>query len=284
MKIFIDKRPLYGQDPHITKYKDKYLLVQSENEKRIIINTYSDITNPLSDSASHLVWERQNEFQIWAPELHQIDGLWYIYYASSKGDNNTHRTMVAGAAMNPTGPYHFSDRVGPDVWGIDMTVFAWEGQRYAAWSGWENNGDEFPQHLYIAPMVSPVEIGERIKIASPDMDWERSIAPILEGPQALIDRGKLYLFYSANASWKQEYSTGVLELVGNNPLNPRHWLKCPFPLASNTGHGHFLVTDDLFVYHRKLSTLPGWQDREIVTCPAGKLLDSNEWKTFKGES
>lgn len=278
MKIFSDSRPLFGQDPHITLYDGAHLLCESVDEKQIRISSVNLVEK--KRIFHQVVWNNETEHQVWAPELHRVDGLWYIYYASSNGENHTHRTMVVGAATNPFGPYKFSTPIGPDVWGIDMNVFAWKGKKYAVWSGWEKPRDEFPQNLYIAEMLSPTELGERKLLASPYLQWQLSVAPILEGPQAFVDYGTLYLFYSANASWKQEYSTGILELVGENPLNPSHWVECPWPLMTNAGHGH--IVDGMFVYHRKMSTIAGWADREIVTVPKGRLLNSKEFQRFKG--
>jgi len=279
-KGFHEPRPLMGQDPYVANYKGDYYMSESINESQIAVSKLSSLGNPQRQN-SFVVWDEPSEFQVWAPELHQIDGHWYIYYTASNGNNHFHRTYVLGAASNPFGPYHFKERLGPDVWGIDMTTFKWQGRRYAVWSGWKNNGDEFPQNLYIAEMESPVEIGERILLASPYLEWQQSIAPILEGPQAFIHEDKLFLLYSANASWKPEYATGVLELRGRNPLNPLHWLECPWPLATNVGHG--MIRDDYFIFHRKMSLFPGWSDREIVTIPAGELLNGKQFKTFQGK-
>lgn len=277
MNIYKDKKPFLGQDPHIISYNGLHILCESQQEERISV---SYLINDFRWGKT-TVWNRISEHQVWAPELHKISGLWYIYYSSSDGRNHTHRTKVLGAASDPFGPYHFSETIGPDFWGIDMTTFIWKGERYAVWSGWEDSRYEFPQHLYIAEMTSPVEIGNRVQLSSPTFDWERSIAPILEGPQAWVNDGILYLLYSANASWMPEYATGMLELVGDNPLNPKHWIKCPWPLKVNAGHGH--IVDNLFVYHRKMSTMPGWQDREIVSIPKGKFLEDGKFETFKGK-
>ena len=31
---------------------------------------------------------------LWAPEIHSIDGRWYIYFAASDGNNANHRVFV----------------------------------------------------------------------------------------------------------------------------------------------------------------------------------------------
>lgn len=269
MSLFRDRRPFYGQDPHVTKVGCEYLLCESYNESLIKVSTLTSLAPP-ERGGSITVWHDPTEQQVWAPELHQIDGHWYIYYAASDGNNKNHRMYVVGAAADPFGNYLFKE-VLHDVWGIDMTTFTWDGKRFAVWSGWAYNGAEFPQNLYIAELLSPVEIGPRILLAEPEFSWEKSIAPILEGPQVWQQNGDLILLYSANASWTVEYATGALVLeVGGNPLNRENWVKRPTPLLTNAGHG--MVIDDLFIHHRKMSSLAGWTDREIVALPAGSLL------------
>lgn len=274
MNLFSDLRPLFGQDPFLINWGGKDFLVQSQDDRTIILKS-------INYDLAYQILAKSSEQEIWAPELHEIDGQWYIYYAASDGENRNHRTMVAGPSKSPIGLFLNTQRIGENIWGIDMTVLSWKGKRYAVWSGWENNGDEFPQNLYIADMTSPTTIGERRLLASPYLDWQKSIAAIIEGPQAFEDRGKLYLLYSANASWTVEYATGVMELIGTNPLNPCHWLECPWPLMKNAGHGQ--MTDDIFIYHRKMSGIHGWADREIVTIPRGTLLEGKPFRRFKGD-
>lgn len=266
---FKDTRPLYGQDPHVTKINNTFLLCQSVDENKITISPLSSLES-LRRISTMVVWDDEDEREVWAPELHFIDGLWYIYYAASDGNNRNHRTYVL-QAPHPFGPYVKLGRVGPDVWGIDMTRFEWwDGNRYAVWSGWNDNEEEFPQSLFIAQMYSPWEIGGRICLSRPELDWEMSVAPILEGPQVWMRNGTVSILYSGNASWKQEYSTGSLTLVGRrNPLNPEDWVKRTEPWMSNAGHG--CVVDDYFVYHRKMSAFPGWSDREIKSMKIEEL-------------
>jgi GH43 family beta-xylosidase len=153
-----------------------------------------------------------------------------------------------------------------------MTVLQHEGRLYAVWSGWEGADDAFPQHLYIAPMADPVTLsGERVRISSPEHDWEMRIAPLNEGPQVVRnDRdGKLFIAFSADASWTQEYKMGLLEWTGGDLLDPSAWKKLSRPIFTGGGHGCFIDVDGAghFVYHRKLSADPGWADREVLSEP-----------------
>ncbi len=254
---------MYGQDPYVTMADGLPILCESKDEERIVLSVLDCLDRPQRmDSVT--VWDDPSERQVWAPELHCVDGLWYIYYSASDGNNSSHRNYVL-QAPSPFGPYLKLGRICPDIWGIDLTRFAWwDGNDYAVWSGWEKNGAEFPQNLYIATMNSARSVvREPVCLAVPEFRWEKSIAPILEGPQVWMHDGLLSILYSANASWKQEYSTGVLTMVGGNPMNPQHWVKRTTPLFQNAGHG--CVIDGYFVYHRKLSAFPGWNDREIVS-------------------
>lgn len=268
MDTFKDRRPAKGQDPHLVPYQGGYLLVQSAyNDRRIVIKELRFLED-IRSGISTTVWIDSGEKQIWAPEIHEMDGKWYIYYSSSDGNNPTHRTHVI-EADNPLGPYRslgkvFDPNSSEDFWSIDTTIFEHDGQRYAAWSGWPSEFAGFPQHLYLAALLSPNRIGPRIELAKPHFDWEKSVAALLEGPQALKNEntGKLFVTYSANASWTNEYAVGLLEYTGGPILNPESWVKAPNPILKGGGHGCFI--GDRYIYHRKLSHAQGWADREIV--------------------
>lgn len=260
MKTFADERPLMGQDPFIFKHEGDWLLIESKNEEQIVISTLSGLQNPRRIK-QQVVWDFPCEFQIWAPELHYIEDAWFIYYTSSDGNNVSHRPYILGAASSPFGPYTFKKRLGPDIWGIDMTTFQWNNKRYVVWSGWASNYEEFPQNLYIAEMYSPISVGPRVLLAEPDLCWEKSVQSILEGPQAVIG-DQLQLLYAANASWTREYATGTLTLVSGDPLVRDNWVKDEVPLALNCGHG--MQFEGGYTYHTKLSPFDGWTDRRVV--------------------
>jgi len=275
---FRERRPFPGQDPFVVPHDGAFLLIQAaRNDRRIVIKRFTDLDR-MDRNRTTVVWKplrgSRRGRQLWAPELHEIGGRWYVYYAASDGQNENHRAYVL-EADHPLGPYHWLGKIGDprhDVWAIDMTVLQHEGRLYAVWSGWEGERDRFPQHLYIAPMADPATIsGERVRISSPEYDWEKRVAPLNEGPQVLRNEGdgKLFITFSADASWTQEYKVGLLEWTGGDVLDPGSWRKLPRPILTGGGHGCFIEAGGgrYFVYHRKLSADPGWADREIVAEP-----------------
>lgn len=131
----------------------------------------------------------------------------------------------------------------------------------------------------------------RVLIAGPQFSWEKQAAALLEGPEALYGpNGKTFITYSASGSWTRHYAVGVLELTGNNPLNPGHWRhhSAPFLKESNrnhvygTGHASFVKSKDgkenYIIYHAMSKADGGWGDR---TARAQKFhFDGNGMPVF----
>ncbi|MEX2566374.1 MAG: glycoside hydrolase family 43 protein, partial [Cyclobacteriaceae bacterium] len=205
------------------------------------------------------VWEAPdqgwNSANIWAPELHFIDGNWYIYYAAGEkpGGPFIHQKsgVLKSAGEDPFGPYEDMGMLytGDDLtdpatvkWAIDLTPFLHEGQLYAIWSGWEENRgtDRTVQHLYIAKMSDPVTISSnRMKISSPQEGWETGgELDLNKGPQILKNEGKTFIIYSTRESWLKDYCLGQLELIGEDPIEPGNWQKTgPVFQGNETVHG-----------------------------------------------
>ncbi|MBQ7387042.1 MAG: glycoside hydrolase family 43 protein [Clostridia bacterium] len=197
--------------------------------------------------------------ELWAPELHVIDGKCYIYVACDDGDNYNHRMYVLeNGSSDPLAPYKMAGKLSDstDKWAIDGTVFKYGGQLYTVWSGWE--GDiNVRQNLYIAKMSDPRTISsERVMISTPEYDWEMRDcigdgihAPFInEGPFAYERDGELMLLYSASGSWANHYCIGIIRLKGENLLDPASWEKQDFPALSlddgYNGPGHCSVFSD----------------------------------------
>src|SRR3954462_11618508 len=130
---------------------------------------------------------------IWAPEIHYLQGKWYIYFAADNGSNETHRIYaLENSSSDPTkGTWTVKGKItdSSDKWAIDASEFDYNGQSYLIWSGWEGDVN-VSQNIYIAKMKDPFTIeGNRVMISTPEYDWEKAGVPpaIIEGPEALIN-------------------------------------------------------------------------------------------------
>lgn len=218
--------------------------------------------------------------EYWAPELHRIDGKWYIYVAADDGSNENHRMYVLGCD-EPQGQYRLLGKLADltDKWAIDGTVFEWENRLYFVWSGWEGDVN-IAQNLYIAPLLSPWTVGgERVCLSKPEYEWEcRGGEPrINEGPAALVRNGDVHLVYSASGSWSDDYCLGMLTFCGGDILNPENWEKSAEPVFSKApdayGPGHCSFTaskdgkQDFIVYHANIVPGSGWGGRTMRIQP-----------------
>ncbi|WP_054968929.1 family 43 glycosylhydrolase [Alicyclobacillus ferrooxydans] len=158
-----------------------------------------------------------------------------------------------------------------DIWAPELHHI---GNKWYVYVAADQNG---PQNLYIAKMSSPTKISsQRVEISSPTYSWETSVAPINEGPEVLKHDGKVFVVYSANASWTNDYCLGMLTLNGTDPMNPSDWVKSPKPVFQSgngvfgPGHASFTVSPDgkqhWIVYHAARFSKAGW-DRDVRTQP-----------------
>ncbi len=276
-----------GQDPYVTLWNDSYLHVRSAGRSVFIekANALEDVHSSNPASSTVVAWTAPPgtaySEQIWAPEIHHLNGKWYIYVAASDGDNATHRMYVLERDdPNPMGAYVFRGQLAAatDRWAIDGTVLDWEGQLYFIWSGWPGTTDG-QQNLYIAEMSDPLTIsGERHLIATPDYAWERHGLAINEGPQILTHNGKLHIIYSGSAYWRHEYALGRLTYDGVGSLLDRaSWQKSPTPVFQQagdivgTGHASFTTSPDgtqhWIVYHAHHDADNFQDDRDIYLQP-----------------
>ena len=258
---------------------DRYLWCQTAEDVGVAVWSSDRL---ISLGHKHIVWRAPDDGpwsqQVWAPELHHVDGRWHIYFAASDGRNENHLAYVLAADSDDPlgsytlhGPLNTGDGEGgttDNAWAIDMTVLEHDRRRYALWSGWPDGATKV-QHLYIAEMSSPTILGgRRVQIASPfDHPWERiredRPAAINEAPQVLRRRGRTFVTYSCGSALLPSYKLGLLELVGADPMDPASWRKKPEPIFTSTqatfgvGHSSFVPSPDgsewWHAYHAKVS-------------------------------
>jgi GH43 family beta-xylosidase len=227
-----------GADPWVWRHTDgRYYLTMTTGRNLTVVR--SETLSGLGGGERKVVWTPP-EFgpasrNLWAPELHQIDGKWYLYYAADDGDNARHRMYVLeNEAADPfLGAFRWKGKLsapGEDRWAIDGTVFRAGGTLYFLWSGWEGDED-VRQLLYLAPMRDPWTLaGPRVEISRPTLPWEVRGAPpaVNEGPEVLVRGGSVFVVYSASGSWTDHYCLGLLSApAGANLLDPASWTKRP---------------------------------------------------------
>lgn len=202
---------------------------------------------------------------LWAPELHLIDGRWLIYYAASDGTGDVGRRMhVVGCDSDDpmTGNWSHLAILNTARAGLDGTVLRRGDEMYFCYAGY---GD-FPEHgsaLYIARMKDVCTLeGEETCLTVPEYWWERQGGmPINEGPAILYRNGRIFMVYSASTTWSPDYCLGMLTAPADaNLLDAASWhketepvfKKCPEHRVLAPGHNGFTVLPDgtdLIVYH-----------------------------------
>lgn len=259
-----------GPDPWVVQKNGVYYYMYTQGARLVILETRA--MSELASSRRYEVWVppagQLYSKNLWAPELHEIDGKWYIYFAADDGVNANHRMYVLEntAATPVEGTWVMKGKVSDpsDLWAIDGTVFKHNGQLYMSWSG--GNAGAPPQNIYIARMSNPWTISsEKIMIATPNFDWEKKGNPINEGPQVLTNpQGRVFIVYSGSGYWVDGYCLGLLSLKENgDPMNPADWTKRNQPVFSmraessayGPGHNGFFKSpdgqEDWIIYHAR---------------------------------
>lgn len=275
-------------DPWVLPHNGVFYLMFTLGDRLEIwaSNNVEDFRNPRKS----LIWKPQGSGWapgIWAPELHYIGGVWYIYFSGEKEGQGpaSHRTLILRSQspdpMDPAGWEFVGPLQGvPDHWAIDATVFQLGSNWYCCYSGWplKDNSDT-EQDLFIVQLASPVQaIPETLAVISrPTESWERPEGGkrgVNEGPTFVQLPGFQGIVYSAHGSWTCEYKLGLLAFVGPDPLNPQSWQKRNAPLLTSDrnkggpygpGHASFIPTQDgnvLCMFHCTAKVDDGWDNRK----------------------
>ena len=267
-----------GADPWVLQ-KDGFYYYTQTNGRNIELRSTQKMED-LSSSNPLIVWQpvenQDYSKQIWAPELHFLDGKWYLYFAATfdsgkENSLNENRRMFvlenkSSSPMNQNWVLKGKIADATDHWAIDGTVLDMGENKYFIWSGWrtfDHKSNTGRQQLYIAKMVNPWSLeGERVMISEPTYEWEKN-GLVNEGPVILKNKqGKIFLVYSASGCWTDEYKLGLLTLKENaDPLNPDAWTKHNTPVFTKNiengvyapGHNGFFKSpdgkEDWLLYH-----------------------------------
>ncbi|MFC0506559.1 family 43 glycosylhydrolase [Micromonospora costi] len=268
--------PLVWQraDPFVTPPTGgRYFFTASVPEYDRLIVRASPTIEGLGTAAETVIWRRPAAGRmgghIWAPELHRIDGRWYVYFAAGDSDN-VFRIRMYVMESTAADPREVSGWSAPrqivtpwDSFALDATTFAHGGQRYLVWAQSEPEISS-NSNLYIARMTSPFTItGRPARIATPTKSWEVQGFRVNEGPAVLTRNGRIFVTFSASAT-DARYCMGLLTADARaDLLDPATWSKNPDPVFTTNeqtnqygpGHNSFTVAEDgetdVLVYHAR---------------------------------
>lgn len=264
-------------DPYVYRHVDgTYYFTASVPEYDRIILRKSETLSGLADAKEHIIWEKHESgimsAHIWAPEIHYIEGRWYIYFAAGEKENIWNiRPFVLECDGDPVvgewaekGKMQSSedDKYSFSSFSLDATTFEVNGRRYFVWAEKPGRSDQV-SNLYIAEMESPVKLKTaQVLLTSPDYDWERVGYWVNEGPAVLMRNGKIFLTYSASATGSC-YCVGMLTADQDSDLlDPLSWRKSRYPVLKSDsdkaifgpGHNSFTVSEDgrdIMVFHAR---------------------------------
>lgn len=278
-------------DPWMTKYTDAdntlwYLFTCSTNDN-ITIWRSRGLTDNWDKAESRVVFNPNKtsgepwSTDLWAPEIHNISGTWYIIFTATPDFDNPPPLQDAQCPINCPAINHrmfVLASSGPDPWtadftlkgevntydqfAIDGTYFFYNNQTYHIYSCWQEATSAWPANLCITHMSDPwtvdTPLTDRRIISVPSEPWERvpygrpdTRLATNEGPQQLTNptTGQNFVVYSAARVNTPFYCLGYLELVGTDPMQAYSWRKhrdgCVFhqnPAAGIYGTGHASFT------------------------------------------
>jgi GH43 family beta-xylosidase len=234
-----------GPDPWVVQ-RDGVYYYTATSGNRIELRKTGDL-RPLAHAQPVVVWrppaQGPGSTAVWAPELHFVEGKWYLYFTAAEAghndDDHRHVFVLENASPDPTrGRWIARGMLKTAHTGIDGTVFKHGRRWYFVYSAYVGDHSD----LVIAPMVNPWTLGSpQVDIAAPTYAWEKQGGrKILEGPEFLPGPdGKVFLSYSASACWSDDYALGLLQADGGaDLLDPAAWHKSPRPVfASSPEHG-----------------------------------------------
>ncbi|KAE8448231.1 hypothetical protein EG329_009661 [Mollisiaceae sp. DMI_Dod_QoI] len=260
-----------GADPSMVTVNGTYYMTTTGGDHIAI--TKSQTLGGLLKGETRTVWTDTNPTRntdMWAPEMHQIDNTWYMFYSSGGTSTNTsNRCRVLKGCSGPN-PYDCNyiylaeltppvgKQAGPnkdDPHAIDGTYLVIGKKRYSVVSANDENSE---QSISITELDTEkwTVSGWHI-ISEPNQPWERNttnsassdVVAVNEGPHPLYHGGEVWLTYSGSFCGTPNYALGLLHYIGGDPLSRSSWVK-KGPVLSQangnygTGHNCFFKSPD----------------------------------------
>ena len=274
-KDLVFENPLVRQraDPFVYRHTDgSYYFTASVPEFDRIELRRAPTLDGINKANPVTIWKKHDSgpmsAYVWAPEIHFIDGKWYIYFAAGMPakDWGIRIYVLENSSTDPlTGTWVEKGQLKTawESFALDATTFASQGRRYLVWAQ-KDPAIKGNTNLYIAEMDTPWSItGKPVMLSKPDLPWEQVLYWVNEGPAVLKKHGRIFLTYSASAT-DASYCMGMLTASETSDLlDPRSWTKSPEPVFRSDaetgqfgpGHNSFTVLPDgqtdILVYHAR---------------------------------
>ena len=229
----------------------------------------------LADAEPVVVWRKPESGPmsalIWAPEIHHIEGKWYIYFAAAPDitviDTLFQHRMFAleCADADPLhGKWVERGRIEShlDTFSLDATSFEHQGRRYYAWAQ-KDPATRGNSNIYLCEMEDALTLkGTPVMLTQPEFDWETRGFWVNEGPAVVVHGKRIFMTYSASAT-DANYCMGLLWAdIDSDLLDAASWHKSPEPVFSTSdrnrqygpGHNSFTTNaegGDVLVYHAR---------------------------------
>ncbi|MES2731250.1 MAG: family 43 glycosylhydrolase [Bacteroidota bacterium] len=267
----------FEADPQVF-FKDGFYYYTATSGNGITIRKSANL-HQVATAPGVSVWQPSGDRiinTIWAPEIHYINGKWYVYASGSPcGDFtkcNQLSFVLEGTTQNPLDPFVLKEVLAE---GIDGTILQKDdGTLYFVWM---RTDGPITLDVCIALMESPTKLkaGSPIVRISKDpfLEWETRDQHTNEGPAILKKGNKTFIIYSGSASWTQWYCLGGFVNTDGDYMNAASWDKSPEPLFSKSdkngvyGPGHCAFTqspdgtEDWIIYHALADPNGGWGAR-----------------------
>ena len=241
-------------DPCIVySYEEKCYYGISTGNTQLVLHKSKSLKDMFNKSESRIIYE-VSEYDdtyghLWAPELHYINKKWYIYTSTYTKENmwQKHIIVLEAKGDSPFDGFKLCGHINREVNAIDPTVYKDGEKMYICFS---HIKDKY-MRLCIQEMKNPWETtGKYTEIAKAEYPWEK-VYPHCEADQWKINEGpyfvkspnnRLFIFYSGNGCFCDDYVIGLLEYKGGDMLSKESWEKCPEPIMTkgnnNFGPGH----------------------------------------------
>ncbi len=230
-------------DPQITRHTDgRYYFTATVPAYDRIVLRGADTLLGLRDAEETTIWVQHPDgpmgSHIWAPELHWIDGAWYVYFAAGEAESATadvwriRMYVLENRNADPlTGEWTEKGQIATpiDSFSLDATTFAHNGTRYLCWAQHDPAPPKAPTRACSSPnSPNPWTVkGAPVELSRPELPWETIRFAVNEGPYAIVRNGKVFITYSA-AGTGAEYCMGLLTADADaDLLDPGAWTKHP---------------------------------------------------------